>query len=1102
MVFFVRLSSIGTEWGMIGNMRGLRIESFAEARAMVPRGLGLLAALIIAGVSLGFASSALAVESHIAGKVTSAATEAPIEEVEVCAYSNVTSGCTKTSSSGEYDLLVYYGGDFTVEFYGPEGSSYIHRTFYDNKYSYTEAVPVSVPEGGTASGIDAELHAGGTISGTATGAMSKAGLEAIEVCAREPEHPRNLNLPAKNSGCAKTNSMGEYTIQRLATGSYEVEFALALPSDLNYFNQFYDGKSSWPEADLVSVLAGSATTGVDGALDEGGQIAGVVTSSATQEPITGATACAGGTTEDGYESRCAKTDAQGEYTIPRLRGGKFWVEFSDKGYVTGAVGSVFGLSEPEEPVSVVVGSTTKGIDLALEELPRIDGLVTNILTKAPIEGAEVCVRLVSSTANGPCASTDAQGEYSISGLEVGEYTVEFSAAGLNYLPQYFNGAIFSYDATRISATPGADLTGIDAELEAPGEISGEVTAAGSGAPLEGIYVCAGEPPAGNRTCDTTDAQGEYTITGLPGREYYVEFNAGDVNYLSQFYKGKSSRAEAQLVPVLAGGEVAGVDAELAKIKGGGLTGTVSSSETSRPIAGIEVCAYPVEGEGFFGECAKTEARGEYTITGLTAGSRYVVAFSSPFNSGLNYVAQFYDGKSSASEADTVGITAGSLDPGIDAQLREGGRIGGKVVDASSGTPIAGVEVCAFGVQSESVGCATSNTDGEYLIAGLAHGGYMVEFSSPMESGLDYVTQYFDDRPSPSDAETVSVEEGGTTSQVDAALIEGGRIAGEVTSSTTSAAMPDVLVCALVSNHDAVGCAITDASGDYTISGLASGIYKVGFEAGEGYAAQYYDDRATFSSAQALTVALGTTLGDVDASMSAGPPVAMPTPPVDTTLPAVSGTPAVGHGLFCADGLWTGRPVPAFTFQWLRDGAPIAGAMGSSYQVADVDAGASLACQVTARNDAGEQGATSLAVEIPASIATATATPGTASAVPAEGNPRHSPGLVRIEGSGILITGDTVAVELKCTEAQCRGSIELVEATLAERRKGAMPTSHRKTVVLAKGSFSLTKGKSAAVRLRLTAMGRSRLAHARHHPIAASLVLSVEGVTTTKSVLAS
>jgi hypothetical protein len=1057
----------------------------------------MVVVLFVVALSLAFAPSALAAEGgQITGTLTSAATKAGIEGVEVCAERLIGGWppCAQTNASGEYTLVVVWGGNYRVAFKAPTGSSYIRRTYYGGKYSYSEAAMVSVPEGGTASGIDAELEEGGRISGTVSGASPKVGLEGLEVCAREPEHPRNLSDPEKNSGCATTNSSGEYSIAGLATGAYEVEFEVPYSSQLNFFTQFYDEKSSWPEASLVSVTAGTSISGIDAELPDGGQISGRVTSASTGAAIEKAEVCARGKSEEGYEGKCATTNANGEYTINRLKTAKFAVEFTASGYVSEHLGGEWGLTEVEHAVSVTTGSMTSGVHMALKELPRIAGTVTKASTKTPIAGIEVCVRLVSSTANSACKITDAQGEYAISGLVVGEYTVEFSPGSLNYLTQYYDGAIFSYDATRISAMPGTDATGIGAELEEPGTISGKVTSASTKAPLEGIHVCAGEPPEGNRTCDTTNAQGEYTIPGLPGRDYYVEFSAGDVNYLTQFYANKYSRAEAQPVSVLAGATTSGIDAELAPIKGAGLTGTVWSSETEKPIAGIEVCAYEASGEGLFGECAKTESRGEYTITGLTAGE-YVVEFSSPSNSGLNYVTQYYNEKSSVSEAGVVFVGTGSLTPGVDARLREGGRIAGQALDASSRHAIKGIEVCAFATQSESVGCAITGAGGEYTIAGLAHGQYAVEFSSPIEGGLDYVTQFFDGKTSPSEANTVSVEEGGTQSGIDVALQQGGRIAGRVTDASSKAAIQGVLVCALTMAGKAEACTVTNPSGEYETATIPSGEYKVGFDGGKKYVIDYYGGKFSLSEAQVVPVPIGSTVSGIEAAM---PPSDL-IPPANTKPPVVLGSPAVNEMLLCANGLWTGSPVPSLIERWLRDGAPIPGASGSTYKVQSADEGHGLACEVTASSAAGEKRALSAAVAIPASLSTAptptvpltsTATTG----APATPSPESGTSSVTILASTIVVVGGTARVGVQCRVKTCSGSVELTARVLTKLRRGKKTVSRREAIVVAKGSLSLVgKGKSAGVVLRLTAAGKRWIAGAtKHHPSAAELVVSMAG----------
>ncbi|RWR08132.1 SGNH/GDSL hydrolase family protein [Paenirhodobacter populi] len=82
-------------------------------------------------------------------------------------------------------------------------------------------------------------------------------------------------------------------------------------------------------------------------------------------------------------------------------------------------------------------------------------------------------------------------------------------------------------------------------------------------------------------------------------------------------------------------------------------------------------------------------------------------------------------------------------------------------------------------------------------------------------------------------------------------------------------------------------------------------------------------------------------------------------PVNTTPPAISGTPAVGQTLTATEGTWSGAPVIAL--QWLRDGVAIAGASGLSYPLTAADAGANISVRASATNAGGAATATSAAV---------------------------------------------------------------------------------------------------------------------------------------------
>lgn len=78
----------------------------------------------------------------------------------------------------------------------------------------------------------------------------------------------------------------------------------------------------------------------------------------------------------------------------------------------------------------------------------------------------------------------------------------------------------------------------------------------------------------------------------------------------------------------------------------------------------------------------------------------------------------------------------------------------------------------------------------------------------------------------------------------------------------------------------------------------------------------------------------------------------PAPPVNVSIPVISGTPSVGSTLTCSTGVWTGNPVPTYAYLWRRDGIAISGGTLSTYVATEADVGANLYVDVTATNTEG------------------------------------------------------------------------------------------------------------------------------------------------------
>jgi hypothetical protein len=103
------------------------------------------------------------------------------------------------------------------------------------------------------------------------------------------------------------------------------------------------------------------------------------------------------------------------------------------------------------------------------------------------------------------------------------------------------------------------------------------------------------------------------------------------------------------------------------------------------------------------------------------------------------------------------------------------------------------------------------------------------------------------------------------------------------------------------------------------------------------------------------------------------------PPTSSSPPVVLGAPAVGGVLTCSPGEWSGDSPLTFSYSWLRNGGVLAGAAAPTYAILAGDAGAHLACEVTARNIYATASAVSAAVSVAVAVA-APAQPPTLSAV--------------------------------------------------------------------------------------------------------------------------
>lgn len=489
--------------------------------------------------------------------------------------------------------------------------------------------------------------------------------------------------------------------------------------------------------------------------------------------------------DSGHSISCQVTAANvgGEYTIVALSSGSYKVSFgtgSEVGlnYLPQYYANQASLSAATA-VAVTAPNAVGNIDAALQAGGGISGKVTAAVGGAALAKVEVCAMLGETLEK--CATTNTAGEYAIVGLRSGTYTVvsikEIFGSEGNYASQSQSGV----------AVTAPNTTGnVNLQLQPGGQVSGRVTNT-TPAAVAGVMVCAfGE----SFSCAFTNSNGEYVISGLASGSYRIAFipgfesafgGSGSGNYLAQYYKGKSSIAEAEEVLVIAPGVISNINAELQP--GGEISGIVKDAATHTALAGAHVCA----SGGGGGNCASTNGAGEYTIVGLATSPSYTVEFSAP--EGSNYQSKSVSG---------VSVTAPNKTENVNVELEAGGQITGMATDASTHARLANVRVCATG--GESAHCASTNATGEYGISALSSGTYQVEFVAP--AGQNYMSQTL----------SAAVTAPSTTASVNAAMQPGAEISGRVTDAVSKTGIGGIEVCAFPAGGGFTGCVTTNGVG--------------------------------------------------------------------------------------------------------------------------------------------------------------------------------------------------------------------------------------------------------------------------------------------------
>lgn len=427
--------------------------------------------------------------------------------------------------------------------------------------NYTTATAISVTAGLTTADVDILLgnhniytQVKGRVTAEDGQPLSHALIQSYDADA-----PRSVH---SSTG---TTPQGDFRIGFMQGGHYFLR--ISDPTGL-YAPEFYNNVLNHTEATVFHLRDDSFVDGINISLTLASHITGTVLMN-NQIPPEWGTVQAMQKVDDQWRT-IAEVDIDrvtGHYHIGGLLAGTYTL------LATGALGSdTFVSAEtPEEGriVTATRGAYQRQVNFALGE-GAYEGSIQGTVSAAGVPLPGIRVELYRNGANPFLAlpiyylDTNSDGSYHFANLLNGSYVICFVDPVGRYATAYYPNQPRLSNASTLTIQGKTVLIDISAAMQPAGSVSGRVTRY-DGTPIVGATITpyfelAISREAANRLRTTSDAQGNYRLTGLTSGSYFVHFSEyGLITWpqqtpfeSSKYYGGGSDPTSAVPIAVTAG----------------------------------------------------------------------------------------------------------------------------------------------------------------------------------------------------------------------------------------------------------------------------------------------------------------------------------------------------------------------------------------------------------------------------------------------------------------------------------------------------------------------------------------------------------------------
>ena len=756
-------------------------------------------------------------------------------------------------------------------------------------------------------GVPAAGFGAATISGTVTidGGPPGASEIDIQLLTKESWTYSGCVAESASSSPSYDESTGNYTFSGIAAGDYYLK--VSPTGGTNLVAEWATGVNSNSVEDCtaavpVTIADGDSLTGYNFQLEPGGTVSGILREDGTTTPLEGISVDVylQYDTDNGCSGRNMHykgTDSQndGSFAITGLPlDTPFFVAADSRGSVNyvkeWSVSSTASDVNCEQAFSfsTSTASPTVTADFALDPGSIISGIVKdtdgNLIQSSHFSLAATsdiyspCDALADKSWE-PVDNSAADGTFTIRGIAPGTYTLRTLPADYLYLPEYWadpQSVSSCLQAEIITVSSSGEVhSGKDFQIGLGATVTGTITDNSTGAPITGVNVnLISRGPCGTRSnqlsgTGSTDANGVYTISGLPEGDHFLTAYDPQRRYLNEGWNNVHDPAQETPITISSPGQVI-TDIDLQLDTPSSINGTIKevggSNLSSDDLANLIVRAYPDTGN----PCELTDVTqgtvnsdGSYTIPFLDNGNYRVMVAS---NGNVNYMPAFSGGGVNSTPLcsdlalTTIQITSyGSTVSPIDLQMSPGATLQG-TVSREDNEAVGGQDfiISLVGYDPGYSGDACSNNfrigdvfaaaGGSYSISGLPPGQYSVYISTyPLFfSNLPDIVQEWavgdsqDSTPDCSQAEIFTIPEDPsvTLSNRNFQVDFGGKVSGRVLEYGAESVNTEGYVVRFHPTCDT-------ADYYYEAENSCAGYVSPTMEAGDYYVSLFDTDRQTF-----------------------------------------------------------------------------------------------------------------------------------------------------------------------------------------------------------------------------------------------------------------